>query len=387
MEEHENFVYTVKIDNDVIANLLDSEDKRALVLYVYCLRMGMFTPCTPAKVNDMLEFFELEYQTNNMKSLKKSLAVLINSKLVDVYDDLEMTEVANIDKLRKNRTLYIKAHESKASDYFTLIQTDVLDKIIFNKYKNKEDMIAILALICQTTERKISVRPVTWFSMDNLIKQLHIAKDTFIKITGVMKLGEIIYFNKVRLRDNEGKLKEHNIYSLYKDLNSVEEAIELAAKIGSLNRSIKNINEVIGTDDSFLNNKNIGTLLDKIGYEINSNSVKTLSEYVDKHSLDSLVELLKYAVVMNATNPKNNATGFVISLLKQKENKNKFDKIVESKVRTERQLSNNVENMVIKEYDYIPKGGNHRNPNTKNTISSDESQEYKSNKELWEALF
>lgn len=387
MEEHENFVYTVKIDNDVIANLLDSEDKRALVIYVYCLRMGMFTPCTPAKVNDMLEFFELEYQTNNMKSIKKSLGVLVNSKLMDVYDDLEMTEVANIDKIRKNKTLYIEAHESKAIDHFTLIQTDVLDKIIFNKYKNKEDMIAILALICQTTERKISVRPVTWFSMDNLIKQLHIAKDTFIKITGVMKLGEIIYFNKVRLRDNEGKLKEHNIYSLYKDLNSVEEAIEIAARIGSLNRSIKNIDEVVSTDDSFLNNKNIGTLLDKIGYEINSNSVKTLSEYVDKHSLDSLDELLKYAVIMNAKSPKENVTGFVISLLKQNASTNKFDNKVKSKVIADRQLTNDVKNIVLKEYPYTPKGGIHRNQNINNTISDEESQEYKSNKELMEELF
>lgn len=387
MKEYDNFIYTVKIDNDVIDSLLELEDKRALVIYVYYLRMGIATPCIPAKVNDMLELFELGYQTKNIESLKKALDVLINSKLVDIYDDLEMTEVANIGKLGKNRTIYIKAHESKASDYFTLIQTDELDKIIFNKYKHKEDMIAILALICETTERKMYVRPVTWFSMDNLIKKLHIAKDTFIKITGVMKSGEIIYFNKVRLRDNEGKFKEHNIYSLYKDLNSVEEAIELAVKIGSLNRSIKNIKEVVSMDDSFLNNQNIRTLLDKIGYEINSTSKQTLSEYVDKHSQDSLVELLQYAIVMNATSPKENVTGFVISLLKQNASKNKFDKKVESKVRTERQLSNNVENMVIKEYDYIPKGGNHRNPNTKNTISSDESQEYKSNKELWEALF
>ena len=387
MKEYDNFIYTVKIDNDVIDSLLELEDKRALVLYVYYLRMGIVTPCILAKVNDMLEFFELGYQTKNIESLKKALDVLINSKLVDIYDDLEMTEVANISKLGKNRTIYIKAHESKASDYFTLIQTDELDKIIFNKYKHKEDMVAILALICETTERKISVRPVTWFSMDNLIKKLHIAKDTFIKITGVMKSGEIIYFNKVRLRDNEGKFKEHNIYSLYKDLNSVEEAIELAAKKGSLNRSIKNIKEVVSMDDSFLNNQNIGTLLDKIGYEINSNSVQTLSEYVDKHSQDSLVELLHYAIVMNATSPKKNITGFVISLLKQNANKNKFDKIVESKVRAENHLTNNVQNYDLKEYEYIPKGGNHRNPNFTNTISSDESQEYKSNKELWEAVF
>lgn len=390
MTEHEKFVYSVKIDNDVIANLLDSEDKRALVLYVYCLRMGIVTPCISAKVNDMLEFFELEYQTNNTKSLKKALDVLINSKLVDVYDDLEMTEVANIDKLGKNRTLYIKAYESKASDYFTLIQTDELDKIIFNKYKNKEDMIAILALICQTTERKISVRPVTWFSMDNLIKKLHIAKDSFIKITGVMKVGEIIYFNKVRLRDKEGKFKEHNIYSLYKDSKSVEETIELAARSGSLNRSIKNINEVVSENDSFLNNQNIKKLLDSLSYEINTNSERMLSDYADKHSEDSLVELLKYAIILNATSPKENPTGFVIGLLKQNKGRNRFDKKVESNVRAERLLTNEVQNCELKEYEYIPQGGNHRNPNFNGLlqeIQNDETtEEFKELEAAW-ALF
>ena len=352
--DRQDFIYRVKMDNQVIDDMLESDNKRALAMYVFFLRMAKTTPFIMTTVGEMLKFFKLNRGTNQVVSLKSQIKILQLNGLIEVYDSMKLECVMDIDSAQLNSSMYIIPAESVSREEFTLVDFDDIDKALFRCTANVETVISTVLFICRCTERRKDIRPIMWFSIDSFSKELHVSKKSFMDISATMMEEEIIYFKKADIKKGN-KASSHNIYSLYCDRIHVDNAVDIIKSNGVLDRSVKRIHGVQNLSDYTIGNKDVLSKLKAIGYEINSEgAIGHIKDYLNNHSESSLLFLLssiKFPAQIK------NRTGYIINSLKESSyDNNRYDKIATSKEKTDKDVEKM--DIQVKEFEYVSNGEN-----------------------------
>lgn len=333
------FEHNIKLDNHVITKLLEQNDKRALFIYTYALRWNIERLCVPTPISFILELLGKKPVATNIKSVRNSLKILVEMKLIKVYSEITLKNEADIDSLNKNDFMYIVAEESSSEDNYTLLQAEYIDMTMINESElEREDMMAIVLLLSRNIERRDEVLQICWHSTDKLTKELKIRKARLFELIDGLKKLEIIYFEKLSFEFGKEKKKEHYIYSMFEDKEQVGVAIQTATRNGVLDGRAKGIkpadedmvsNEVIISyvdEDGAVNyavDQAVNSRLESIGVELNANSVKRINDIKEQYGLRILLDILNDIsyIVGGIDNP----TGYVMKMLpiKAKEYKNK----------------------------------------------------------------
>ncbi|MED1085496.1 hypothetical protein [Bacillus mycoides] len=333
------FEHNIKLDNHVITKLLEQNDKRALFIYTYALRWNIERLCVPTPISFILELLGKKPVATNIKSVRNSLKILVEMKLIKVYSEITLKNEADIDSLNKNDFMYLVAEESSSEDNYTLLKAEYIDMTMINESElEREDMMAIVLLLSRNIERRDEVLQICWHSTDKLTKELKIRKARLFELIDGLKKLEIIYFEKLSFEFGKEKKKEHYIYSMFEDKEQVGVAIQTATRNGVLDGRAKGIkpadegmvsNEVIISyvdEDGAVNyavDQAVNSRLESIGVELNANSVKRINDIKEQYGLRILLDILKDIsyIVGGIDNP----TGYVMKMLpiKAKEYKNK----------------------------------------------------------------
>lgn len=352
--EKQDFIYRVKMDNRVIDDMLESDNKRALSMYVLFLRMTKTTPFTTTTIGEMLRFFKLNRGTNQIASLKYQIRILQLNGLIEVYDSMGLDCAMDIESAKWNSVMYITASESISTEEFTLVDFDDIDKALFKCTANVETVISTVLFICRCTERRKDIRPIMWFSIESFAKELHISKKSFMDISATMMEDNIIYFKKADIKKGN-KASSHNIYSLYCDRIHVDNAVDIIKSNGVLDRSVKRIHGMKNLSDFTIASKDVLSKLSDIGYEINSEgAIGHIKEYLNNHSESSLLFLLNS---IRFPAQVKNKTGYIIGTLKESSyDNNRYDKIATSKEKTDKDVDKM--DIQISEFEYVSNGEN-----------------------------
>ena len=352
--DKQDFIYRVKMDNRVIDEMLESDSKRALSMYVLFLRMTKTTPFTTTTIGEMLRFFKLNRGTNQIASLKSQIRILQLNGLIEVYDSMGLDCAMDIDSAKWNSVMYITALESISTEEFTLVDFDDIDKALFRCAENVDTVISTVLFICRCTERRKDIRPIMWFSIESFAKELHISKKSFMDISATMMEDNIIYFKKADIKKGN-KASSHNIYSLYCDRIHVDNAVDIIKSNGVLDRSVKRIHGVKNLSDFTIASKDVLNKLSDIGYEINSEgAIEHIKEYLNNHSESSLLFLLNS---IRFPAQVKNKTGYIIGTLKESSyDNNRYDKIANSKEKTDKDVDKM--DVQISEFEYVSNGEN-----------------------------
>ena len=352
--EKQDFIYRVKMDNRVIDDMLESDNKRALSMYVLFLRMTKTTPFTTTTIGEMLRFFKLNRGTNQIASLKSQIRILQLNGLIEVYDSMGLDCAMDIDSAKWNSVMYVTASESISTEEFTLVDFDDIDKALFRCAENVDTVISTVLFICRCTERRKDIRPIMWFSIESFAKELHISKKSFMDISATMMEDSIIYFKKADIKKGN-KASSHNIYSLYCDRIHVDNAVDIIKSNGVLDRSVKRIHGVKNLSDFTIASKDVLNKLSDIGYEINSEgAIGHIKEYLNNHSESSLLFLLNS---IRFPAQVKNKTGYIIGTLKESSyDNNRYDKIANSKEKTDKDVDKM--DVQISEFEYVSNGEN-----------------------------
>ena len=352
--EKQDFIYRVKMDNRVIDEMLESDNKRALSMYVLFLRMTKTTPFTTTTIGEMLRFFKLNRGTNQIASLKSQIRILQLNGLIEVYDSMGLDCAMDIDSAKWNSVMYVTALESISTEEFTLVDFDDIDKALFRCAENVDTVISTVLFICRCTERRKDIRPIMWFSIESFAKELHISKKSFMDISATMMEDNIIYFKKADIKKGN-KASSHNIYSLYCDRIHVDNAVDIIKSNGVLDRSVKRIHGVKNLSDFTIASKDVLNKLSDIGYEINSEgAIGHIKEYLNNHSESSLLFLLNS---IRFPAQVKNKTGYIIGTLKESSyDNNRYDKIANSKEKTDKDVDKM--DVQISEFEYVSNGEN-----------------------------
>ena len=352
--EKQDFIYRVKMDNRVIDEMLESDNKRALSMYVLFLRMTKTTPFTTTTIGEMLRFFKLNRGTNQIASLKSQIRILQLNGLIEVYDSMGLDCAMDIESAKWNSVMYVTASESISTEEFTLVDFDDIAKALFRCAENVDTVISTVLFICRCTERRKDIRPIMWFSIESFAKELHISKKSFMDISATMMEDNIIYFKKADIKKGN-KASSHNIYSLYCDRIHVDNAVDIIKSNGVLDRSVKRIHGVKNLSDFTIASKDVLNKLSDIGYEINSEgAIGHIKEYLNNHSESSLLFLLNS---IRFPAQVKNKTGYIIGTLKESSyDNNRYDKIATSKEKTDKDVDKM--DVQISEFEYVSNGEN-----------------------------
>lgn len=344
MEKMQKNIYKflIKLDNEIVDKLLSDHKKRALFIYVYLLRWSKNRLLSYITLGDVARLINLPTSTKNLSSIREAVTQLQQMNLINVYTDrylIQLADVSDSTIIKVNTTLFFEAFEPDSKSFFTLIDTDYIDGLLYQKSEQSlEDMIAILTLLCRQIERKPDVLQIAWYSCNNMSAQLRISPNRYLKLIAEMRTLEIIYYEKAILYHENSK-KEHYIYSLYEDRQHVVQAIDTVKKNGSLDIRAKLNTSAISEEDViekvvdeesgqiFLAPANgpMYLLLNEIDFEINDASAKILNSFSNKYSpkvcLNTIKTLLgekipgtnAYVNLLGVENP----TGFIIHKLKK----------------------------------------------------------------------
>ncbi|MEW9576544.1 hypothetical protein U9K47_14345 [Bacillus toyonensis] len=310
-----------------------------MFIYTYALRWNIERLCVPTPISFILELLGKKPVATNIKSVRNSLKILVEMKLIKVYSEITLKNEADIDSLNKNDFMYIVAEESSSEDNYTLLKYEYIDMTMINESElEREDMMAIVLLLSRNIERRDEVLQICWHSTDKLTKELKIRKARLFELIDGLKKLEIIYFEKLSFEFGKEKKKEHYIYSMFEDKEQVGVAIQTATRNGVLDGRAKGIkpadedmvsNEVIISyvdEDGAVNyavDQAVNSRLESIGVELNANSVKRINDIKEQYGLRILLDILNDIsyIVGGIDNP----TGYVMKMLpiKAKEYKNK----------------------------------------------------------------
>ncbi|PEJ06804.1 hypothetical protein CN684_17730 [Bacillus wiedmannii] len=332
------FEHNIKLDNHVITKLLEQNDKRALFIYTYALRWNIERLCVPTPISFILELLGKKPVATNIKSVRNSLKILVEMKLIKVYSEITLKNEADIDFLNKNDFMYIVAEESVSEDNYTLLKAEYVDMTMINESElEREDMMAIVLLLSRNIERKDEVLQVTWHSTDKLTKELKIRKARLFQLINGLKELEVIYYEKLSFDLSNGKKREHYIYSMFEDKEQVGVAIQTATRNGVLDGRAKGIkpadedmasNEVVISHvdedglvdyavDMVVNNK-----LELMGIVLNTNSVKRINEVQEQYGYRILLEAL--TDISYSIQGIDNPTGYMMKMLPIKAKEYKY---------------------------------------------------------------
>lgn len=334
------FEHNIKLDNYVITELLEQNEKRALFIYSFALRWNIERPCVPIQISFILDLLGKQAVASNIKSVRNSLKVLEGMKLVEVYSDITLKKKGEIDSLNKNNYIFIVAKESLSEENYTLVKVNYIDKAMINELPlEKEDMVAVVLLLSRNIERKDNVLQVTWHSTEKLAKELKIRKARLFELINGLKQIEVIYFEKLTFKFGEDKKKEHLIYSMFDNFKQVKAAIETAKAVGKLDIRAKGaikhdesdiiiqeyddeIDEVFYAhqfaEDEDVYNRLIyvyfdNEILTDTNYELNSRSIGVVNDVYKRIGKDRLIKALD-AVGLESVKVSN-PTGYLISRL------------------------------------------------------------------------
>ncbi|MGG1341740.1 hypothetical protein ABE244_14455 [Bacillus toyonensis] len=332
------FEHNVKLDNHIITKLLEQNDKRALFIYTYALRWNIERLCVPTPISFILELLGKKPVATNIKSVRNSLKVLIEMKLIKVYSEIALKNEADIDSLNKNDFMYIVAEESLSEENYTLLKAEYVDMTMINELElEKEDMMATVLLLSRNIERRDEVLQVCWHSTDKLTKELKIRKARVFELIGGLKKLEVIYYEKLSFDLSNGKKREHYVYSMFEDNEQVGAAIQTATRNGVLDGRAKGIkaadedmvsNEVIIShvdEDGLVDyavDMEVNNKLELMGIVLNTNSVKRINEVKEHYGYRILLEAL--TDISYSIQGIDNPTGYMMKMLPIKAKEYKY---------------------------------------------------------------
>ncbi|HHP5737052.1 MULTISPECIES: hypothetical protein [unclassified Bacillus cereus group] len=332
------FEHNVKLDNHIITKLLEQNDKRALFIYTYALRWNIERLCVPTPISFILELLRKKPVATNIKSVRNSLKVLIEMKLIKVYSEITLKNEADIDSLNKNDFMYIVAEESLSEENYTLLKAEYIDMTMINELElEKEDMMATVLLLSRNIERRDEVLQVCWHSTDKLTKELKIRKARVFELINGLKKLEVIYYEKLSFDLSNGKKREHYVYSMFEDKEQVGAAIQTATRNGVLDGRAKGIkpadedmvsNEVIIShvdEDGLVDyavDMEVNNKLELMGVVLNTNSVKRINEVKEQYGYRILLEAL--TDISYSIQGIDNPTGYMMKMLPIKAKEYKY---------------------------------------------------------------
>lgn len=332
------FEHNVKLDNHIITKLLEQNDKRALFIYTYALRWNIERLCVPTPISFILELLRKKPVATNIKSVRNSLKVLIEMKLIKVYSEITLKNEADIDSLNKNDFMYIVAEESLSEENYTLLKAEYIDMTMINELElEKEDMMATVLLLSRNIERRDEVLQVCWHSTDKLTKELKIRKARVFELIDGLKKLEVIYYEKLSFDLSNGKKREHYIYSMFEDKEQVGAAIQTATRNAVLDGRAKSIkpadenmvsNEVIISyvdEDGLVDyavDMEVNNKLELMGIVLNTNSVKRINEVQEQYGRRSLLDAL--TDISYSIHGIDNPTGYMMKMLSIKAREYKY---------------------------------------------------------------
>ncbi|HDR7470298.1 TPA: hypothetical protein QCX46_003268 [Bacillus toyonensis] len=332
------FEHNVKLDNHIITKLLEQNDKRALFIYTYSLRWNIERLCVPTPISFILELLRKKPVATNIKSVRNSLKVLIEMKLIKVYSEITLKNEADIDSLNKNDFMYIVAEESLSEENYTLLKAEYIDMTMINELElEKEDMMATVLLLSRNIERRDEVLQVCWHSTDKLTKELKIRKARVFELIDGLKKLEVIYYEKLSFDLSNGKKREHYVYSMFEDKEQVGAAIQTATRNGVLDGRAKGIkpadedmvsNEVIIShvdEDGLVDyavDMEVNNKLELMGIVLNTNSVKRINEVKEQYGYRILLEAL--TDISYSIQGIDNPTGYMMKMLPIKAKEYKY---------------------------------------------------------------
>ncbi|MEC3429856.1 hypothetical protein BK721_12955 [Bacillus thuringiensis serovar nigeriensis] len=332
------FEHNVKLDNHIITKLLEQNDKRALFIYTYALRWNIERLCVPTPISFILELLRKKPVATNIKSVRNSLKVLIEMKLIKVYSEITLKNEADIDSLNKNDFMYIVAEESLSEENYTLLKAEYIDMTMINELElEKEDMMATVLLLSRNIERRDEVLQVCWHSTDKLTKELKIRKARVFELIDGLKKLEVIYYEKLSFDLSNGKKREHYVYSMFEDKEQVGAAIQTATRNGVLDGRAKGIkpadedmvsNEVIIShvdEDGLVDyavDMEVNNKLELMGIVLNTNSVKRINEVKEQYGYRILLEAL--TDISYSIQGIDNPTGYMMKMLPIKAKEYKY---------------------------------------------------------------
>ncbi|PFP06539.1 hypothetical protein [Bacillus thuringiensis] len=332
------FEHNIKLDNHIITKLLEQNDKRALFIYTYVLRWNIERLCVPTPIAFILELLGKKPVATNIKSVRNSLKVLIEMKLIKVYSEITLKNEVDIDSLNKNDFMYIVAEESLSEENYTLLKAEYVDMTMINELKlEKEDMMATVLLLSRNIERRDEVLQVCWHSTDKLTKELKIRKARVFELIDGLKKLEVIYYEKLSFDLSNGKKREHYVYSMFEDKEQVGAAIQTATRNGVLDGRAKGIepadedmvsNEVIIShvdEDGLVDyavDMEVNNKLELMGIVLNTNSVRRINEVKEQYGYRILLEAL--TDISYSIQGIDNPTGYMMKMLPIKAKEYKY---------------------------------------------------------------
>lgn len=329
------FTHRIKLDNKIIDDMLKIKQKRALFIYIYLLRNLKSKSITTISLAELATYLNLPAVSKNIKTIKLALNHLVEKGLIGVYEDrFKEQNITDMADIKTNILIHAVAQESSSEAFYTLVDVDVIDKILYKKSDETiEDMMALVVLLCRQIERRDEVLQVAWYSSDKLTDMLGIKNKRFKPLIDEMKGMKVIYFDKAII----GK-KEHYIYSMFENADQVAQAKKIAEANRRLDVRVKldghvdltdvvekNVEEETGEIIWLPTSYEVEKLLRDINYELNDYSAPLLNRVAKEYSQETLCKIIRTIIgeKIEGTNQyiniatKDNTTGFVVSGLQK----------------------------------------------------------------------
>lgn len=331
---NKELTYRVKIDNEVIDTLLEERMKRALFIYIFLLKNGKGHATTTLNFAMIARRLKISTATNNIKTIKRAFNYLINNDLIEVYEDIEVSsKLDNVDNIKTNTLIDVRAHESESEAFFTLIEFEAIDKVYYQgSDESREDMISLLALLCRQIERREDVLEVAWFSYNKTVSLMGIDTNRYRPLIDEMKSLKVIYFDRAEIGS-----KSHFIYGMHENSEQVKQAVKTAEQNRRLDVRVKlNTNKVNAVVDIEIDEETgeihylpqthqLHKILEDVNFEINEFTTSLLNDLAETKTEDEIVktiEMLAGAKIEGTdkyTNiiPLHNPTGYLVNGLKR----------------------------------------------------------------------
>lgn len=234
------FQHKIKLENEVITELLKQNQKRGLYLYLYSLRAANERKFAWINLKELMNLLGLKSIASNKKTLIESFKHLDSMNLVSAYSSYQCEQAVEWDNLNINEMFYLKVATVTAEEHYTLINDEVIDSIIYNaNLSNNEDALAIVILISRMIERKVGKYQVCFPRLDLMISELRIAKSRCIDLLKELVSENIIGCEKVKLKSERGSEKEHNIYAMSEDIEDLNAFVKIVVKENRLGKDLK----------------------------------------------------------------------------------------------------------------------------------------------------
>lgn len=286
----------IKIDNSTILNLSkDKVGRRGLLIYSYLSNLGAGARGIQTDVSKLVEIMGVKISTGSKTSIGEALNKLVDLNLIYIYKDRALIDVPDIAELVKkpNRTFWVKIRTSVSEINYTLVPSDVIDRIIHSIQGEKpDDLFVVASYICLKTERREGVSPVMWSGIRRICRDIHMTDRKLVKVLGSLLELKVVYFKKIELSGD----RSNYIYGLYQDKEDVDTAAVIARKNNRLDKRVKlktildNVIEII--DDEFLIDIKLSSFFERHGIECNSGVADESNKFCQKHGHAKLMEIL-----------------------------------------------------------------------------------------------